>query len=62
MQTLDYEEMESSSKIDLRDVLWWMSIKNACRPRASLIVRLSKEGCISMVARGKPYCDACKHD
>jgi len=62
MWALDSEEMESSSKIDLRDVLWWMSIKNACKPRASLIVRLSKEGCISMVARGKPYCNACKHD
>jgi len=54
--------MESSSKIDPRDVLWWMSIKNACRPRALLIVKLSKEGCNFMDARGKPYHDACKHD
>jgi len=44
MWALDSEEMESSSKIDLRDVLWWMSIKNACKPRASLIVRFQKKG------------------
>jgi hypothetical protein len=29
MQALDVKEMESSSKINLRDVLWWMSIKDA---------------------------------
>jgi hypothetical protein len=29
MQILDAKEMESSSKIDLKDVSWWMSIKNA---------------------------------
>jgi hypothetical protein len=29
MCVLDVEQMESSSKIDLRDVSWWMSIKNA---------------------------------
>jgi hypothetical protein len=34
MQALNAKEMESSSKIDLRDVLWWKSIKNACRPKA----------------------------
>ncbi len=27
MRVLDVEEIESSSKIDLRDVSWWMSIK-----------------------------------
>jgi hypothetical protein len=62
MQVLDYEEMESSSKIDLRDVSWWMSKKNACRPGAPVIVRLSNEGCISLVARRRPFHDACKHD
>jgi hypothetical protein len=40
MQALDDDEMESCFKIDLRDVLWWMSIKDVCRPRASIIVRL----------------------
>ncbi len=34
MQALDVEEMESSSKIDLRDVLWWKSIKDAYKFRA----------------------------
>jgi hypothetical protein len=29
MQALEAKEMESSSKIDLKDVLWWMSIKDA---------------------------------
>jgi len=34
MQALDAKEMESSFKIDLRDVSWWMSIKDACKPKA----------------------------
>jgi hypothetical protein len=41
-----------SSKIDLRDVLWWMSIKDVYRPRASIIARLSKERCISLAIGG----------
>jgi len=32
MRTLDAKKMESSSKIDLKDVSQWMSIKDACRP------------------------------
>jgi hypothetical protein len=39
MQVLDAKEMESSSKIDLRDVSWWMSIKEACRPRVPVITK-----------------------
>jgi hypothetical protein len=49
MQALDVKEMESSSKINLRDVSWWMSIKNASRFGASVIAKFSKEGCISLV-------------
>jgi hypothetical protein len=30
MRAMDLEEMESSSNITLKDVLWWMSIKYAC--------------------------------
>ncbi len=52
MLAIDAKEMEPSSKIYVKDVSWWMSIKIACRPRASIIARLSKEGCISLVARG----------
>ncbi len=33
MWALDAKEIESSSKIDLRDVSWWMSIRDADRPR-----------------------------
>jgi hypothetical protein len=41
MWVLDVEEMESSSKIDdLKDVLWWMSIRNAYRLGVSITVRL----------------------
>jgi hypothetical protein len=54
MWALDDEEMESFSKLDLRDVLWWKSIKDACRLAMSVTNKLSKEGCISLVARGKP--------
>jgi hypothetical protein len=49
MQVLDAKEMELSSKIDLRDVSWQMSIKYANKPRALEIAILSKEGCISLV-------------
>jgi hypothetical protein len=49
MWATDANEMESSSKIDLRDVLWWISIKDACRPRALIITKLPKERCISLV-------------
>jgi len=48
MQALDVEEMDSSLKIDLRDVSWWLSIKDACRPRVTVLVKFSKEGCISL--------------
>jgi len=43
----DAEEMESSSKLDLK---------------ALVIVRFSKEGCISLVAGRRPFHVACKHD
>ncbi len=40
MRTLDVEEMEPSSKIDLRDVSWWMSIKYAYRHGTLVITKL----------------------
>jgi hypothetical protein len=51
---LDVEEMETSSKIELRDVSWWKSIKDAYKPRVLVIVKLSKEGCISLVGERRP--------
>jgi hypothetical protein len=39
MGALDVEEMELSSKIDLRDVSWWMSIKDACRLEMLIILK-----------------------
>jgi hypothetical protein len=62
MQALDVEEMESSSKIDLRDVLWWMSIKNACRLEVPIIAKRSKEGCISLAVGRKLSHVTHKHD
>jgi hypothetical protein len=62
MRVLEVEEMESSSKIDLKDVLWWMSIKDACRLGAQGIAKLSIEGCIYLVTRGKPSHGTHKHD
>jgi hypothetical protein len=53
MWALNVEEMESSSKIDLKDVSWWMSIKDAYKPKVLIIVKFSKERCIFLVARGK---------
>jgi hypothetical protein len=40
MRTLDVEEMKSSSKIDLRDMSWWISIKEACKHGALVIAKL----------------------
>jgi hypothetical protein len=62
MRALNAKEMESFSKINLRDLSWWMFIKDVYRLGALIIVKLSKEGCISLVAGGKPFHVACKHD
>jgi hypothetical protein len=48
MQALNVKEMESFFKIELKDVSWWKSIKDVCRPRALVIAKLFKEGCISL--------------
>jgi hypothetical protein len=55
IQVLNVKEMESSFKIDLKDALWWMSIKDACRPQVPIITKLSKEGCIFLVAGGRLF-------
>jgi hypothetical protein len=62
MRALDVEEMKSCSKINLKDVSWWMSIKNACRLGTLIIAKLSKERCISLNARGRSSQAARKHD
>jgi hypothetical protein len=54
--------MESPSKIDLHDVSWWMSIKYAYKPGLPVTTRLSKEGCISLVARRRSSRITCKHN
>ncbi len=62
MRALDVKEMESSSKISLRDVSWWMSIKDAHRLGVLVIAKLSKEGCISLATGGRPFRTTHKHD
>jgi hypothetical protein len=62
MRVHDVEEMKSFSKINLKDVSWWMFIKDACRPGVPIITRLSKERCISLTVKGRPFRTACKHD
>jgi hypothetical protein len=62
MQALNALEMESSFKIDLKAVLWWMSIKDAYRPKVPITSKLSKERCIFLVAGRRPFCATCKHD
>jgi len=54
--------MKSFSKINLRDVSWWMSIKDACKPKAPIIVRFSKKLCISLALGGGPFCATHKYD
>jgi hypothetical protein len=62
LRALDVEEMESYSKIALKDVLWWMSVKDACSLGALIISKFSKEGCISLLAGGRLFGFARKHD
>ncbi len=62
MWALNVKEMESFSKIDLRDVSWWMSIKDACRSRVLVTVKLSKEVYISLGVGGRPFRTRRKHD
>jgi hypothetical protein len=62
MRVLDVEEMELSFKIDLRDVLWWMSIKDANRFGVLITAIFSKEKCISLVIGGRPFCTTHRHD
>jgi hypothetical protein len=62
MRALDVEEINSSYKIDLKDVSKWMSIKDACRFGALVIARPSKQGCISLAIGGKSFHIARKHD
>jgi hypothetical protein len=58
----DVEEMESSYKIDLKDVSWWMYIKETYRLKALVMTRLSKERCISLAVGGMSFCVTRKHD
>jgi hypothetical protein len=53
MWVLDVEEMESFSKIDLKDVSWWMSFKDASKPQVSIIAKLFKERCIFLITGGR---------
>jgi predicted transcriptional regulator len=62
MRALNAKEIESFSKIDLKDVSWWKSIKNAFRPKALVITRLSKKRCISLVTKGRSFHIANKQD
>ncbi len=55
MWVLDDEEMESFSKISLKDVSWWMSIRDAYNLGASVIAKLSKERCIFLTTKGKLF-------
>jgi hypothetical protein len=62
MRALDVREMEPSFKIDLRDVSWWMSIKNASKLGTLVIAKLSIERCISLVVGRRPSHATRKHD
>jgi hypothetical protein len=62
MRALYVKEMESSSKIDLGDVSWWKSIRDAYELEVPVTTKLSKEGCISLATRRKSFCIAHKHD
>jgi hypothetical protein len=62
MWNLDVEKMEWSSKIALKDVSWWMSIKDAYNLGALVIAKPSKEGCISLAVGGTLSHTTWKHN
>jgi len=62
MWVLKVKEMESSSKINLKDVSWWMSIKDTYRLVASVIAKLSKERCIPLAEGGRLSWTTQRHD
>jgi hypothetical protein len=62
MWTLKAKEIKSSSKIDLKDMLWWMSIKDACKLWTLVTVKLSKERCISIIMGKRLSWTAWRHD
>jgi hypothetical protein len=62
MQILDAKEMESSSKIYLKDVSWCKSIKDSYRFGALVITRFLKKRCISLVVKGSPSCATCRQE
>jgi len=62
MWALDDKEMVSSSKVHLKDVSWWMSIKDAYKLKVLIIVKLLKEWCIFLAASRRPSQVAWKHD
>jgi len=51
IQALKVKEMESSSKIKLKDLSWWRSIKEAYRIKVLITAKLSKK---------KVYLSSCK--
>jgi hypothetical protein len=62
MRALDVGKTESSSKIYLKDVSWWMSIKDAYRLGVSIIAKLSKERCILLSMGGRLFRITQRHD
>jgi hypothetical protein len=62
MWALNVEQIKSCSKIDLKDVSWRMSIKDACKIGALVIVKLSKEECIFLNMGRMLFWIAWKHD
>jgi hypothetical protein len=58
---LDADKTESSSKINLRDVSWWMCIKDAYTLGVSITTKFSKKRCISLAIK-RPSCATYKHD
>jgi hypothetical protein len=52
---MDVEEMKLSSKVDLRDMSWWMYIKNPCRPKVPITTKPFLKGCIFLTTKGKPF-------
>jgi hypothetical protein len=65
MWVLDAKEIKSSFKIDLRDMSWWMfikDIKDVYKLVVPVIVKLSKERCIFLAVRRKSSCTTHKCD
>jgi len=62
MRALDAKEMESSPKIEFKNMSWWMFIKDAYKLGVLIIAKLSKNKCVFLAMKRKLSQTTQRHD